>query len=76
MKTTIRYVQRLPIFRLTIGNTTIVAIIWIIPWTDRMPPIVFVDSSKPPVNLNGSCGAVSDFGILSKTGRSCSAEIV
>lgn len=74
--TTDRYVQRLPILRLMIGNMIIVAIIWIIPCIERMPPIDLVDRAKPPVNLKGNEGGSSDFGMLRSTGRSCSAEMV
>lgn len=53
-----------------------VAIIWMIPCIERMPPIDLVDMANPPVNLNGRDGGVSDLGILRSTGKSCSAEIV
>ena len=36
----------------------------------------FVGNAKPPVNQNGSCVGTSDSGILNRTGRSCSADIV
>lgn len=74
--TTLRYVHRLPILRFTIGKMMMVAIIWMTPWTDSIPPMVFVDSAKPPVNPKGRCGDESDFGILRSIGSSCSAEMV
>lgn len=74
--TTDRYVHRDPILRLMMGKTMIVAIIWMIPWIERMPPMDFVDMANPPVNLKGRDGGVSDFGMLRRTGRSCSAEMV
>ena len=38
--------------------------------------MAFVESANPPVNWKGRCGGVSDLGILSNTGKSCSAEMV
>lgn len=36
----------------------------------------FVDNSNPPKKWKGKSGDSFDFGKLSRTGRSCSAEIV
>ena len=42
----------------------------------RTKPIDLVGRAKPPVNLNGRTGGSSDSGKLSRTGSSCSHEIV
>jgi len=38
--------------------------------------MVFVGIAKPPVNLKGGEGGVSDSGMLNSTGSNCSMEMV
>ena len=74
--TTSRNVQRLPSFLLTIGKMKIWTIICKKACIDKMKPINLADRLKPPENLKGNEGSVSDFPIANRTGRSCSAQIV
>ena len=67
---------RLPRYRVRKGKAKSMAMTWMRPWAERMPPIARVGKSNPPVNLKGREGAVSDSGRLNRTGRSCSAEMV